>query len=108
MLARAWLKSVLPVRRKACDMVSMFRSPPPMLCSADMGLPSGCRTGDILKPLIEPVLLFGGEVSAPCDETGDRIGEGDRLPPSEANDVKPAIWIDSRLPGSPPRPPCSA
>ncbi len=63
---RATLRSVLPVRLRACDMVSMLRSPfTERLCSADVGLPNGFLTGDMLNPLIDPEMLFGGDVSGP-------------------------------------------
>lgn len=63
---RATLRSVLAVRLRACDMVSMLSSPfTEMLCSAEVGLPSGFLTGDMLSPLIDPEMLFGGDVSGP-------------------------------------------
>ena len=88
----------------------MFSSPlDTRLCSVDVGLPRGFRTGDSLKPLTDPELLMGGEVSPPWDDTGDLIGEGDRLlAPRDEIEVSPARCIDSRLPATPEEGPCSA
>ena len=72
-----------------------------------------------VDPLELDLQLFGGEAetegSPPCDDTGDRIGEGDRfaaaapLPPRDESEVRPARWIDSRLPATPEgEAPCSA
>jgi hypothetical protein len=90
-MLRAVLRSVLPVRRSACDMVSMFSSPlfpTPRLWWVEVGLPRGFRLGDMSSPLIEPDLLVGGDVSG-WDDMGDRIGDGERLRPLEESDVRP-------------------
>ena len=102
-------RSVLPVRLSACDIVSMFRSPvEARFCSVDVGLPSGLRPGDMLRPFTDPDLLFGGDVSGPCEDMGDLIGDGDRLAFIDVNEVRPARCIDSRLPAGPAPGPCSA
>lgn len=102
-------RSVLPVRLNAWDIVSMFSSPlARRLCSVDVGLPKGFRTGDMLKPLRDPELLFGGEVSPPCEDTGDLIGEGERPALRDDREVNPARCIDSRLPATAEGGPCSA
>lgn len=76
----------------------MLRSPlTERLCSAEVGLPRGFLTGDMLSPLIDPEMLFGGEVSGPCEDTGDLIGDGDRLTPLDPMEVSPARCIESRL-----------
>jgi hypothetical protein len=109
-ILRAALRSVLPVRLSAWDMVSIVSSPvvAPRLYSVDVGLPNGLRTGDKLMPFTDPDLLCGGDVSGACEDTGDLIGEGERLTPIEARDVKPATCIESRLPVARPGGPCSA
>lgn len=92
------LRSVLPVRLRACDIVSMLRSPfTERLCSAEVGLPRGFLTGDMLNPLMDPGMLLGGDVSGPWDETGDLIGDGERLAPLDPIEVRPARCIESRL-----------
>jgi len=104
------LKSVLPVRLKAWDMVSMFRSllvVAPKVWAPDEGLPRGFLLGDISSPLIEPDLLVGGDVSA-WEEMGDLMGEGERLIPADEREVKPGMRIDSRLLAATLLPPCSA
>lgn len=76
----------------------------------DTGLPSGCLVGDVSRPLSEADLLFGGDVPAPpvVEETGDRIGDGDRLLATEDKLVRPARCRESREPASPACPWCSA
>ena len=81
----------------------------PRLYSVEVGLPNGFLAGDRLSPLIEPDLLLGGDVSGACEETGDLMGEGERLTFIEAKDVRPARCIESRLAvASPPGGACSA
>lgn len=57
----------------------------------DTGLAKGFRLGDVSMPLRDPVLLRGGE-APPAEETGDRMGDGDRFtpPPTEERLVRPA------------------
>lgn len=76
----------------------------------DTGLPSGFLLGDVSRPLSEADLLFGGEVPAPpvVEETGDRIGDGDRLLATVDRLVRPARCRESREPASPAWPWCSA
>lgn len=57
----------------------------------------GFLLGDMSKPLIEPDLLVGGEVSAPWDEMGERMGDGERLTPADEREVRPGMCTDSRL-----------
>lgn len=80
----------------------------PRLYSVDVGLPNGFLTGDKLNPFTDPDLLFGGDVSGACEDTGDLMGEGERLTPIEARDVRPARCMESRLPVASPGGPCSA
>lgn len=92
-------------------MVSIFKSPllpRPRVCWVEVGLPSGFLDGDISKPLMDPDLLVGGDVSGPWDEIGDLIGDGERLMPAELREVNPARCIESRLPAAAPWAPCSA
>ncbi len=98
------------MRLSAWDIVSIANSPVvrTKLYSVEVGLPSGFLAGDKLNPLTDPDLLFGGDVSGACEDTGDLIGEGERLTPMEAKDVKPARCIESRLPVASPGGPCSA
>lgn len=83
------LKSPLPVLLKAWLIVSMVSSPPFVGGCAEIGLPSGCLRGESSTPLIDADLLVGGVVPKPCDDTGDRTGEGD-LYPGEERELSPA------------------
>lgn len=76
----------------------------------DTGLPSGFLLGDVSRPLSEADLLSGGEGPAPpvVEETGDRIGDGDRLLATEDMLVSPARCRESREPAIPAWPWCSA
>lgn len=75
----------------------------------DTGLARGFRLGDVSMPLRDPVLLRGGD-APPAEDTGERMGDGDRFmpPPAEERLVRPARWIDSLDPPSPAWPWCSA
>ena len=55
----------------------------------EIGLPRGLPFGDISTPFTDADLLVGGEALKPCDETGDRIGDGDRLFPDD-KELSPA------------------
>jgi len=70
-------------------MVSMVSSPPAKERCVEIGLPNGLPLGDISTPLIDADLLVGGDVPNPCDETGDRTGDGDLLWP-EDKELRPA------------------
>ena len=95
------LKSPLPVFRKACLIVSMFSSPPRGAEPPGGGglpAPRVLRLGDVSRPLPEVETLVGGDVLRPCEDTGDRSGEGDR-----GMEVKPEVprmpvaWLESLL-----------
>ena len=83
-------------------MVSMAISPVTMGPGVPdrRGEPSGLRDGLSSRPLIEPLLLVGGDVPGPPPwlETGERIGEGDRFMFMADSEVKPARCIESREP----------
>ena len=68
-MLRPWLKSALPVRRRAWLIVSMFNSlllVGARLCTPLIGLTTmGLREGLISTPLILPGLLVGGLVPGP-------------------------------------------
>lgn len=104
---RTWLRSALPVRRRAWLIVSMLRSPGVRFCVPLPWLPNGLRVGLISTPFTLPGLLVGGLVPGPWLETGDRTGEGERFRPDGGKDVRPAIWMLSREPASPGPPACS-
>ncbi|KFL60926.1 uncharacterized protein TERG_11874 [Trichophyton rubrum CBS 118892] len=78
-------RSPLPVRRRACLMVSTFRS---LLSMADglWGQGGGLRgtraprLGEESRHLGSPgETLVGGELPGPWEEMGERMGEGDLL-----------------------------
>ena len=103
-------RSPEPVLLRACVMVSTFSSPGTpmggregdMDRDVDTGLARGFRLGDVSIPLTDPDLLCGGEAPPPELDTGERMGEGDRLtPPTEDRLVRPARWIDSLEPAIP-------
>lgn len=105
-MLRKLLKSELPVLRRAWDIVSMFSSPDMLRFWLPLlGLPSGLREGLISTPFTLPGLLVGGLVPGPWLETGDRIGDGERLR-AEGREVSPARWMLSRE-LAPPTTPCS-
>lgn len=84
-------------------MVSMFKSPPKGLSLrlfVLVGLPKGLRDGLSSIPFMLPGLLVGGLVSGPWLDTGDRMGEGERLT-VVGRDVRPARWMLSRDPAMP-------
>lgn len=94
---RAALKSPLPVFRKACRMVSTVISPPARLgdCVAAklFGLPGkapiiGCCL-PTSTPFTEGAPEVGGDrpYSAPCDDAGDRTGDGERFVVEEIIDM---------------------
>jgi hypothetical protein len=82
------LRSPLSVRLSACLIVSIVNSPLG-LGYASVGLPRGLALGEMSTPLTDADLLVGGEVPRPGDETGDRIGDGERLCPDD-NELRPA------------------
>jgi len=84
-------------------MVSIASSPLTVGCCSAVGLPRGFLLGDISRPLTEPDLLVGGLVSSPpAEETGERIGDGERFViPMDAKLVSPARCMLSREPASP-------
>ena len=60
-------------------MVSTLSSPPKGGLWPDSGLPGPLKPllGDVSKPFTDAETLVGGEVSTPCEDTGDLMGEGD-------------------------------
>lgn len=83
-------------------MVSMLRSPLGRLTLRLLrlvGLPKGLRVGLNSIPFILPGLLVGGLVSGPWLDTGDRMGDGDRLT-AAGSEVSPTKWMLSRDPGT--------
>lgn len=72
-----------------------------------VGLPRGLRVGLNSIPFMLPGLLVGGLVSGPWLDTGDRMGEGERLT-AAGRDVSPARWMLSRELATPERGLCSA
>jgi len=79
-------------------MVSMVNSPPLRGACVDMGLPSGFARGEVSKPFTEADLLVGGDVENPCEETGERTGEGDLFCARDVKEFSPAEYIESLLP----------
>lgn len=86
-------------------MVSMFNSPPKVpgggLWPQSRGLPATRppRLGEVSNPFVEGDTLVGGDVLKPCDETGERIGDGERF--RAANKAvlveRPAMYMESRF-----------
>ena len=48
-----------------------------------------------------PGLLVGGLVPCPGLDTGERMGDGDRLSAADGSEVKPAMWMLSLEPTAP-------
>lgn len=81
------VKSPLPIFLNACCIVSTFSSPPKSvlnlgewgLCGIGSGLPArrAPNTGEASSPLTEVEILVDGELPYPCDDVGERIGDGD-------------------------------
>ena len=78
------LRSLLAVFLNACRMVSMVSSPPSGGgLPDDWGLPRpgprARRPGEASRPWSEAGTLVGGVVPGPWEDTGERMGEGERL-----------------------------
>lgn len=86
-------------------MVSTLNSPPKVLGGGlwpqSRGLPATRvpQLGELSKPFVEGDTLVGGDVPKPWDETGERIGDGERF--CVANNAalvdRPAMYIESRF-----------
>lgn len=75
------LRSPLPVLRSAWRIVSTISSPPSggLCVPCEVGLPGIRAAFEMSMPLTEGAPLVGGDGPNPCEDAGERIGDGDRF-----------------------------